>query len=148
MNQGSTIFSQLMEHASRFALDRCIRRYQGNYRVRSFSCRDQFLVMAFAQLTYRESLRDIEACLGAFFKRIKQHLRIKGLLRPQPERGEGADLDRNLGLRARRDRKEEIGAQAGPLHNPANPECPYLRQDRAATSTFGLRSHIWRTPYL
>jgi hypothetical protein len=62
MNQGSTIFSQLMEHASRFALDRCIRRYRGNYRVRSFSCRDQFLVMAFAQLTYRESLRDIKAC--------------------------------------------------------------------------------------
>ena len=77
MNQGSTIFSQLMEHASRFALDRCIRRYRGNYRVRSFSCRDQFLVMAFAQLTYRESLRDIEACLGAVPDQL-YHMGIRG----------------------------------------------------------------------
>lgn len=65
MNQGRTVFSQLMAHASRFILDRCIRRYGGNRRVRRFSCRNQFLAMAFAQLTYRESLRDIEACLGA-----------------------------------------------------------------------------------
>jgi hypothetical protein len=77
MNQSSTIFSQLMEHASRFALDRCIRRYRGNYRVRSFSCRDQFLVMAFAQLTYRESLRDIEACLGAVPDQL-YHMGIRG----------------------------------------------------------------------
>lgn len=65
MNPGSTVFSQLMAHASRFALDRSIRRYGGNRRVRRFSCREQFLAMAFAQLTYRESLRDIQACLGA-----------------------------------------------------------------------------------
>ncbi len=77
MNQGSTIFSQLMEHASRFALDRCIRRYRGNLRVRSFSCRDQFLCMAFAQLTYRESLRDIEACLGAIPEQL-YHMGIRG----------------------------------------------------------------------
>ncbi len=70
MNQGTTVFAQLMAHASRFALDRCIRRYRGNHRVRCFSCRDQFLVMAFAQLTYRESLRDIEACLGAIPERL------------------------------------------------------------------------------
>jgi len=77
MNQGSTIFSQLIAHASRDALDRCIRRYQGNYRVRTFSCRDQFLVMAFAQLTYRESLRDIEACLSALPDRL-YHMGIRG----------------------------------------------------------------------
>ena len=64
MNDGQMAFSQLMAHGSRFVLDRCIRRYDGNRRVRSFSCRDQYLAMAFAQLTYRESLRDIEACLG------------------------------------------------------------------------------------
>ena len=65
MNDRQMVFSQLMAHASRFVLDRCIRRYGGNRRVRSFSCRDQYLAMSFAQLTYRESLRDIEACLGA-----------------------------------------------------------------------------------
>jgi transposase len=59
------VFSQLMAHGSRHVLDRCIRRYDGNRGVRSFFCRDQYLAMAFAQLTYRESLRDIEACLGA-----------------------------------------------------------------------------------
>jgi hypothetical protein len=77
MNQGSTIFSQLIAHASRDALDRCIRRYRGNHRVRTFSCRDQFLVMAFAQLTYRESLRDIEACLSALPDRL-YHMGIRG----------------------------------------------------------------------
>ncbi len=51
MNQGRSIFAQLMAHASRDALDRRIRRYRGNHRVRSFTCRDHFLVMAFAQLT-------------------------------------------------------------------------------------------------
>jgi hypothetical protein len=70
MNAGSTVFAQLMSHASRFTLDRCIGRYGGNRGVRRFRCRDQFLVMAFAQLTYRESLRDIEACLNAFPERL------------------------------------------------------------------------------
>jgi hypothetical protein len=65
MNEGQMAFSQVMAHGSRFVLDRCIRRYGGNRRMRRFSCRDQYLAMAFAQLTYRESLRDIEACLGA-----------------------------------------------------------------------------------
>ena len=65
MHDGQMVFSQLMAHGSRFVLDRCIRRYGGHERMRSFSCRDQYLAMAFAQLTYRESLRDIEACLAA-----------------------------------------------------------------------------------
>lgn len=76
MNPGSTVFAQVMAHASRFALDRCIRRYGGHRRSRRFSCRDQFLAMAFAQLTYRESLRDIEACLGAIPERL-YHLGIR-----------------------------------------------------------------------
>jgi hypothetical protein len=77
MNEGRTIFAQLLAHASRDALDRCIRRYNGNRRVRTFSCRDQFLVMAFAQITYRESLRDIEACLCAIPDRL-YHMGIRG----------------------------------------------------------------------
>jgi hypothetical protein len=63
MNSGQTIFSQLMEFAPRYEFRRCLERYHGHHKVKSFSCWDQFLTMAFAQLTYRESLRDIEACL-------------------------------------------------------------------------------------
>ena len=66
MNSGQTIFSQLMDFlppAYQFRL--CVKRYQGNYKIKTFSCWEQFLTLAFAQLTYRESLRDIEACLRA-----------------------------------------------------------------------------------
>lgn len=59
------IFSQVIDHLPMHTLRRCVQRYQGNYKVQTFSCRDQYLCMAFAQLTYRESLRDIEACLRA-----------------------------------------------------------------------------------
>jgi len=68
MNSGKTIFSQLMDFVPTYEFHKCVERYCGNYKVKSFSCRDQFLCMAFAQLTYRESLRDIEACL-----RVAQH---------------------------------------------------------------------------
>ena len=63
MNTGKTLFSQLMDFLPTHEFNCCVRRYRGNHRVRRFSCRDQFLSMAFAQLTYRESLRDIEICL-------------------------------------------------------------------------------------
>ncbi len=63
MNSGKTIFSQLMDFLPRQDFRRCVDRYRGNYKLQRFSCWDQFLCMAFAQLTYRESLRDIEACL-------------------------------------------------------------------------------------
>src|SRR3989304_759667 len=65
MHEGSLIFSQLMDFIPKRNFDDSVNRYGGNYRVRDFSCRDQFLAMAFAQLTYRESLRDIETCLNA-----------------------------------------------------------------------------------
>jgi hypothetical protein len=65
VNHGKTIFAQLMALAPHNEFHRCVRRYGGDRRVRSFTCWDQFLALAFAQLTYRESLRDIEACLGA-----------------------------------------------------------------------------------
>ncbi len=63
MNLGRTVFAQLMDHAPSYEFQRCVARYRGDYQQKSFSCWDQFLCMAFAQLTYRESLRDIEACL-------------------------------------------------------------------------------------
>ena len=65
MNQGRTVFAQLIKFLSHNEFNRCVARYGGNKSVRSFSCWDQFLTMAFAQLTYRESLRDIEVCLAA-----------------------------------------------------------------------------------
>ena len=77
MNQGKTIFSQIMDFLSKHKFRQCVDRYNGNYRVRSFTCFDQFLCMAFAQLTYRESLRDIECCLRAMREKL-YHMGIKG----------------------------------------------------------------------
>ena len=66
MNSGKTIFAQLIEFIpSSYEFRCCVERYRGHYKVKSFSCWDQFLTLAFAQLTYRESLRDIEACQRA-----------------------------------------------------------------------------------
>jgi len=59
-----------MDFLPRHSFRQCVTRYQGNYRMRSFSCYDQFLCMAFAQLTFRESLRDIECCLGALEEKL------------------------------------------------------------------------------
>lgn len=65
MYTGQMVFAQLMDFLPRHEFNACVQRYRGNSRMREFSCRDQFLTMAFAQLTYRESLRDIETCLRA-----------------------------------------------------------------------------------
>lgn len=65
MYAGKLVFSQVLEHLPPHPFRRCVQRYRGNHKVKEFSCHDQFLCMAFAQLTYRESLRDIEACLRA-----------------------------------------------------------------------------------
>ena len=77
MNSGKTIFSQLMEFIPPYEFRKCVERYNGNYKIKSFSCWDQFLCMAFAQLTYRESLRDIQACLRAAHFKL-YHLGIRG----------------------------------------------------------------------
>jgi IS4 transposase len=65
LNSGKSIFSQLMDFVPRYEFHKCVERYNGHHKVKTFSCWDQFLTMAFAQLTYRESLRDIQACLRA-----------------------------------------------------------------------------------
>ncbi len=77
MNTGRTIFTQLMDFIPSFHFHQCVDRYNGNYKVKSFSCLDQFLCMAFAQLTYRESLRDIEACLRGAKPKL-YHMGIRG----------------------------------------------------------------------
>ena len=65
MNAGRIVFAQLMDFLPTYEFNKCVHRYGGNRRVRRFRCSDQFRCMAFAQLTYRESLRDIETCLRA-----------------------------------------------------------------------------------
>ena len=70
MNEGRTVFAQLMDCLPRYELDKCVQRYQGNFRVRRLPTYEQFLVMSFAQLTWRESLRDIETCLRALGSKL------------------------------------------------------------------------------
>ena len=77
MNQGSTVFAQVLDFLPKRQFRRCVARYRGNHRVRSFTCSDQFLCMAFAQLTYRDSLRDIECCLRAMNDKL-YHMGIRG----------------------------------------------------------------------
>ena len=79
MNTGKTIFLQLMDFLLRHEFQRCVQRYDGDFRVQTFSCWDQFLCMAFAQLTYRESLRDIESCLRSMQSRL-YHMGIRSLV--------------------------------------------------------------------
>jgi hypothetical protein len=64
MNRGRTVFAQIIEYIPHNEFRRCVERYQGDLRVRRLTCWEQFLAMAFAQLTYRESLRDIEVSLA------------------------------------------------------------------------------------
>jgi hypothetical protein len=77
MHQGTTIFAQIMDFLPKHKFRKCVDRYSGNYRTRSFTCFDQFMCMAFAQLTYRESLRDIECCLRAMHEKL-YHMGIRG----------------------------------------------------------------------
>ena len=77
MNTGRTVFSQLMSFLPLSEFRKGVERYQGNYKVQSFSCLDQYLCMAFAKLTYRESLRDIESCLRAVMSKL-YHMGIRG----------------------------------------------------------------------
>jgi hypothetical protein len=70
MNEGRTVFAQLMDVLPKYEFDKCVRRYRGDHQVRTLSAYEQFLVMGFAQLTYRESLRDIETCLRALGSKL------------------------------------------------------------------------------
>ena len=77
MHAGRIVFSQLLDFLPKKQFDRCVRRYHGNHRTKTFSCFDQYLCMAFAQITYRQSLRDIEACLRAMHPKL-YHCGIRG----------------------------------------------------------------------
>src|ERR1017187_9850037 len=111
MNQGKTVFAQLMELLPKYEFDKCVSRYQGHYKVHHFSCWEQFLVMSFAQMTYRESLRDIEACLGA----VKNKLYHSGI-RSNVSRSTLADANESRDWRIYADFAQILIAQARPLY--------------------------------
>ena len=80
MNQGHVIFTQLMNFIPMHEFRRCVDRYRGHHKVQTFSCFDQFLCMAFAQLTFRDSLRDIETCLRSVQSKL-YHAGFRGRFR-------------------------------------------------------------------
>jgi hypothetical protein len=77
MNVGRTVFAQLLDHLPSYEFQKCVTRYRGDYQQKAFSCWDQYLAMAFAQLTYRDSLRDIEACLRSMQGKL-YHMGFRG----------------------------------------------------------------------
>jgi len=111
MNQGRTVFSQLISFLPDREFRRCVERYQGDIRLRGFSCWDQYLAMAFAQLTYRESLRDIEACLRSMQGKL-YHLGFRGKV----ARSTLADANESHDWRIFADFAQVLIGIARPLH--------------------------------
>ena len=106
-----TVFAQVMDFLPTHEFRRCVKRYHGNRKVQSFTCMDQFLCMAFAQLTYRESLRDIETCLRVMQSKL-YHMGIRGRV----ARSTLADANENRDWRIYADFAQVLIAQARPLY--------------------------------
>jgi Domain of unknown function (DUF4372)/Transposase DDE domain len=115
LNQGRIVFAQLIQFLSHKEFNRCVNRYGGNKSVRSFSCWDQFLAMAFAQLTYRESLRDIEVCLMA-----QQHKLYHAGFGGPIKRSTLADANEKRDWRIYRDFAQSLIQIARPLYADAD----------------------------
>ncbi len=111
MHAGRFVFSQLMDFLPKYEYDKCVRRYRGNHRMRTFSCYDQFLCMAFAQLTYRESLRDIVTCLDVLKPKLF-HVGIRGTV----SRSTLADTNENRDWRIYADFAQVLIAEARGLY--------------------------------
>jgi transposase len=111
MNLGRTLFAQLIDHLPTHEFRLCVRRYRGDRRTRSFSCWDQLLCMTFAQLTYRESLRDIVACLRSADRKL-YHMGIRGRI----SRSTLADANESRDWRIYHDFAQVLIAQARPLY--------------------------------
>src|SRR5947209_6095612 len=111
MNLGQTVFSQLMDHLPRYEFQKCVGRYHGEYQQKSFSCWDQLLAMAFAQFTYRESLRDIEACLRSMSGKL-YHMGFRGKV----ARSTLADANENRDWRIFADFAQVLIGIARPLY--------------------------------
>jgi uncharacterized protein DUF4372/DDE family transposase len=111
VNSGRTVFSQLIEHLPEKEFQKCVARYHGDSNFRGFSCWDQLLAMAFAQLTYRESLRDIESCLRALQSKL-YHMGFRGKV----SRSTLADANESHDWRIFADFAQGLIATARPLH--------------------------------
>jgi hypothetical protein len=111
VNSGCTVFSQLIEHLPEKEFQKCVARYHGDSNFRGFSCWDQLLAMAFAQLTYRESLRDIESCLPALQGKL-YHMGLRG----KASRSTLADANESHDWRIFADCAQGLIATARPLH--------------------------------
>ena len=111
MNLGQTVFSQLMDHLPRYEFQKCVGRYHGEYQQKSFSCWDHLLAMAFAQFTYRESLRDIEACLRSMGGKL-YHMGFRGKV----ARSTLADANENRDWRIFADFAQVLIGIARPLY--------------------------------
>jgi len=116
MNSGKTIFSQIMKHAEKHRFDALVTKYKGNFKTHKFSCWDQFLCMSFAQLTYRNGLRDIEACLTAQPKKL-YHMGILG----NPSRNNLAKANQNRDWRIYADFAQLLISEARKLYQDEQP---------------------------
>jgi len=111
MNVGRTVFAQVMEHFPAYEFQKCVTRYGGDFGKRSFSCWDQFLCLGFAQLTYRESLRDIEACLRSVQGKL-YHMGFRGRI----SRATLADANESVDWRIYADFAQVLIATARPMY--------------------------------
>ena len=111
MNVGRTVFAQVMEHFPAYEFQKCVTRYDGDFGKRSFSCLDQFLCLGFAQLTYRESLRDVEACLRSVQGKL-YHMGFRGRI----SRSTLADANESVDWRIYADFAQVLIATARPLY--------------------------------
>ena len=111
MNAGRTVFAQLIAHLSHIEFQKCVIRYDGDQHHRSLSCWDQYLAMAFAQFTYRESLRDIEACLGSMGAKL-YHMGFRSRI----ARSTLADANETHDWRIFADFAQHLVSVARPLH--------------------------------
>src|SRR5262245_604605 len=111
MNEGRTVFAQLLDYIPKYEFNKCVQRYGGNFRARKLSCYEQFAVMAFAQLTWRESLRDIETCLHALGSKLYH----SGIRQPTA-RSTLADANERRDWRIFSDFAQVLIQQAGALY--------------------------------
>jgi hypothetical protein len=111
MHVGRTVFAQVMEHFPAYEFRKCVTRYDGDFGKRSFSCLDQFLCLGFAQLTYRESLRDVEACLRSVQGKL-YHMGFRGRI----SRSTLADANESVDWRIYADFAQVLIATARPMY--------------------------------
>ena len=130
MNAGRTVFSQLITYLSHGEFQKCVSRYGGDRYHRTLSCWDQYLAMAFAQLTYRESLRDIEACLRSMGGKL-YHMGFRSKIR----RSTLADANETHDWRIFADFARHLIGIARPLHaeDPIGLERQLFCPDREST---------------